>query len=256
VEWLGHPLLSETKAEAAIPIAFEGELFGVLDVQADQIGQLDEIDANMLQLLANQAAIALRNARRFADVENTLAEARATQARYTERAWQEQQLGRPEYNYHRADTPPLDEAVLNGLKQAAIQQDKPAVIAGQNDKPTPIVAPIKVQNQVVGTMHFLESDPAQQRQWTKQEIALVQAIADQVAQSAENLRLFEATRDQAGREQTIREVTDKLKRATNLDALLETAARELGLQLGARHTVLEMGIDRNTNGADMQNLEE
>ncbi len=74
-------------------------------------------------------------------------------------------------------------------------------------------------------------------------MAVIQAVADQVAQAAENLRLFEETRHRAGLEHTIREITDKLRAAPNLNRLLETAARELGQQLDVRHTILEMGIE-------------
>ena len=73
--------------------------------------------------------------------------------------------------------------------------------------------------------------------------AIIEAVLDQLAQSAENLRLFDETRQRAGREAAIREITDKLRAAPNIDSLLETAARELGARLGVRHTVLELGID-------------
>jgi GAF domain-containing protein len=90
-------------------------------------------------------------------------------------------------------------------------------------------------------MEFHELTPT--RQWSEQELALVQAIAEQVAQTAENLRLFEDTQERAGREANIREITDKLRAAPNLDALLETASRELGQRLGVPQTVLELGVE-------------
>ena len=68
-------------------------------------------------------------------------------------------------------------------------------------------------------------------------------MAEQIAQTAENLRLFEETRQRAGREEVIREITDKLRAAPNLDYLLETATRELAQHLGVRHTVMELGIE-------------
>ena len=71
---------------------------------------------------------------------------------------------------------------------------------------------------------------------------------DQVAQTAENLRLFEETRQRAGREQTIREITEKMPAAPNLNVLLETASRELGQRLEVRHTVLELRIEADRNG--------
>lgn len=68
-------------------------------------------------------------------------------------------------------------------------------------------------------------------------------LAGQIAVALENARLFEETAQRARREQTIREITDKLRTAPNLDILLETAARELGQRLGVHHTVLELGLE-------------
>lgn len=63
--WLPHPLLPDTKAEAAVPIALGDIVLGVLDVQHDKINGLDEEDTRLLQSVANQIAIVLRNARLF-----------------------------------------------------------------------------------------------------------------------------------------------------------------------------------------------
>lgn len=61
--WLPNPLLPNTKAEAAVPIAFGDEVVGVLDVQHNVRGELGPEDTSLLQAIANQIAIALRNAR-------------------------------------------------------------------------------------------------------------------------------------------------------------------------------------------------
>jgi nitrate/nitrite-specific signal transduction histidine kinase len=65
-DWLSNPFLPDTYAEMAVPIILEGQVVGVLDVQEDEIGGLDEADANLLRSLANQVAVAIRNARLFA----------------------------------------------------------------------------------------------------------------------------------------------------------------------------------------------
>lgn len=63
--WLPNQLLPSTKAEIAVPIAIGGELLGVLDVQHDVPGVLTEQDVTLLQSVASQVAIALRNARAY-----------------------------------------------------------------------------------------------------------------------------------------------------------------------------------------------
>lgn len=69
-DWLPNPLLPDTRAEAAVPISSGEAVLGVLDVQDDMIGSLEDVDVEALQSIANQVAIALQNARLYEEIEH------------------------------------------------------------------------------------------------------------------------------------------------------------------------------------------
>jgi len=61
--WLPNPLLPETKSELAVPIMLGDQVLGVLDVQNNTVGTLDEEDQIMLMGLCGQIAVAINNHR-------------------------------------------------------------------------------------------------------------------------------------------------------------------------------------------------
>jgi len=56
---------SPTRAELVVPIKVKGEVVGVLDVQSNHLNAFDESDLAMVQSLAHQAAVAIKNAQLF-----------------------------------------------------------------------------------------------------------------------------------------------------------------------------------------------
>jgi GAF domain-containing protein len=245
-DWLPNPLLPDTQAEMAVPIIVEGQVVGVLDVQEDELGGLDESDAGLLRSLANQVAVGIRNARLFAEVNTALAETRALQAQYISQAWSQVQTGgreRPRAIYSQEDVASLSEtAIAEARKHLSTDRTLTSVVIEERQTISKaVVAPVMVQDTPVGQMQIHGLNPG--RVLAESELAMIEAVIEQVAQTAENLRLFEETQERAGRETAIREITDKLRAASNLDALLETAARELGQRLGVRHTVVELGME-------------
>ncbi len=260
--WLPNPLLPDTYSEMAVPIFLEGEVVGVLDVQENKVGGLDEGDANLLRSLANQVAVAIRNAHLFARVETALAEAHAAQERYVEQAWKRANavIRGGQHHYTCPGVPALDDFVLIKAKQQALVQNQPAVVTlngngmgsksnqegsdnrkSKTENPKSIVSPIAFRNKNIGVLqlHPISNDQI----WTEDDLAIVEAVVDQLAQTAESLRLFEDTRERAGREQVVREITEKMQAAVSLEDLIKTTAEELGHYFSLEYAAVELGIE-------------
>lgn len=283
-DWLPNPLLPDTLSEMAVPIILsgEGEVIGVLDVQQDKIAGLDEGDANLLRSLANQVAIAIRNARLFEEVKTALARTTAAQEKYIEQAWVKIKTAtrKTEYCYARPGAPPLSEVrqqLMAEAKKQALSKDHVTVVAlpphpltpqkGESDlhsalgdreepgvqdsaKPAPedkgqnvVVAPITLHNKKIGLLHLHPGVDSQQ--WQVSDLAMIQTVVDRFVETAENLRLFEETRARATREQTIRHIVESMRDATSLEDLVKATATALGERLSAGHVVVELGVEES-----------
>jgi len=74
--YYANPLLPETRAEAAIPIKVGERIIGALDVQSTLPFSFTEDNVKIIQILADQIAIAIINSELFADAQERLSQHR------------------------------------------------------------------------------------------------------------------------------------------------------------------------------------
>jgi hypothetical protein len=67
---------------------------------------------------------------------------------------------------------------------------------------------------------------------------MIKAVAERVAISAENARLFEETNRRAERERLVTAITAKIRSTNNPDVMIQTALDELKTALGATRVQL------------------
>jgi GAF domain-containing protein/HAMP domain-containing protein len=259
-DWLPNPLLPNTYSEMAVPIILEGQVVGVLDVQQDKIAGLDEGDANLLRSLVNQVAVAIRNARLFDQVETALSQAYAAQEHYVEQSWEKAKIvaRQGQYHYTRPDTLDLSETQRQALAEAkhqVLQQGQLAAVDLNTDQLTAIavISPVILHNRPIGALQIYPAN--ENHTWTEDDLAIIEAVSEELAQTAENLRLFEETRARASQEQTILEITEKMRSAVNLEQLVKVTAEELGQRFSAEYALVDLGIemqrsDRLQNGGN------
>jgi GAF domain-containing protein len=271
-EWLPNPLLPDTHAEMAVPVMLGSEVVGVLDVQSDRIGGLTQEDESALQVLSNQVAIAVRNARLFAQTQDALYEAQRLQRLYTGEAWEQFRSARrtTDYEFRQSNLPPLKEvptpeamAALEqeqtvdfrfptgdfGLEstngesakdtQSEIENQKPA---GQMSKMgTALATPLKLRDEIIGVMGIHDENP--DRRWSEEELTLIEAVSEQMSLAIENARLFEHTQRDAWRNQVVSETTAKVWASSEIEEVMKAAVAELGDKLKASEVVIRLAAE-------------
>ena len=98
--------------------------------------------------------------------------------------------------------------------------------------------PIAVLGGVVGALGVRGGS---RHSLTEEERELLESISRQTSSALQRARLLDEARDHARRERLIRDIADKMQRATDLQSLLTIAAEELVHALGATHTYIRMG---------------
>jgi GAF domain-containing protein/HAMP domain-containing protein len=186
-----NPLLPHTRSEMAVPLLVGEKVVGVLDMQSANAGSLSQETLPAFEALAGQLAIAIQNASLLEETENARAEVERQARRLVRRNWSEylDAIHTPEslgfvFEENQVSTIPSAEA-------AQLRQPEKAV-----------TAPITVTGEPLG-MLVVESENQ-----SPEEVKLVHAVALQVAQQIENLRIIEsAERYRAEAEQASRRLT-------------------------------------------------
>jgi HAMP domain-containing protein/putative methionine-R-sulfoxide reductase with GAF domain len=107
-----NPLLPETRSEMALPLRSRGRVIGAMTVQSTKEAAFDEADIAVLQTMADHVAVAIDNARLFAETQAALKEMEATHRHYLGRAWAEylQMTETTSYETERPGVAPLGDA--------------------------------------------------------------------------------------------------------------------------------------------------
>jgi GAF domain-containing protein len=220
-------LLPKTRSNVALPLQARGRVIGALNVQSTMPGAFSEEDLAALRTIADYLAVAIDNALAFAETRARLKELEAIQQMYVREEWSKFTRSReiPLYERARPDVPPLSEPG-RATKQAIAQQKVVAQSEGGNGaEQAALVAPLRLRGEVIGALGLHEME--HERQWTDDEVALVEAVATQMALAIENARLLEETQLRAGRLTLVNRITGTAGAASNLEDLMEAVGQEV-----------------------------
>ena len=82
-----NPLLPDTHSELALPLNCRGETIGALSIQSTEQSAFDEEDIAVLQIMADQVANSIENARLFQESQKALKELEVSQRVYLRESW-------------------------------------------------------------------------------------------------------------------------------------------------------------------------
>ena len=186
-------LLPETRSKMTLPLRSSGRVIGALGLRSARRNAFSQEDATVLQILADQLAAAIDNARAFAELQARLGKAERLQRSTTPDQRPEVTLVPVTHRYERRQpgATPLDGDVLPEIEKAIARREVIAQSTASNGKDqTALVAPVTLRGEAIGVLGFQGENG---RQWTADEILLLEDVADQVALAVENARLFEQT---------------------------------------------------------------
>ncbi|MDQ2692701.1 MAG: GAF domain-containing protein, partial [Chloroflexota bacterium] len=275
-----NPLLPETRAETAIPLKVGERIVGVLDVQSRQPYAFAEDNLRMLQILADQLAIAVVNTELFAETQEHLAQHRLLhhitttaasgttlgEALQTAVNGLQVTLGGDRVSIlladrekkflevkaavgYASDIYDLRVAIGTGitgwvaahrrtLRIHNVLQDA-RYIQGSPNTRSEMAIPLMYRSELLGVLN-VESE--QFSAYAENDEELLGTLGGSLAAIIANARLLEQIRAQAERERLLFEISDKIRRTTDMETILATTASELTRAVGATGAQIKLGV--------------
>jgi GAF domain-containing protein len=254
-----NELLPDTRSELALPITDGQLIIGALDVQSVESNAFGEADIQALQVMANQLAVAIRNARLFEtqaaslrenkrlflESEANLREIQRLNRQLTGKAWEDYLAAEESLAGITVDGSGKSiESSWTANMVEASQKQRPVV--GQGEVAT-IAVPIVLRGEVIGA---IEVEPGTDSR-TDDTTEMLRAVAGHLAVSLDNARLFEEAQESTVQEQRINEIVGRYQAALTVDDLLQITLQELGNTLGAQRGMIRLGSPQD-NGDETE----
>ena len=279
--FLANPLTPKTRAEAAIPLKVGDRIVGVLDVQSNRAYAFSNDNLRIFQILADQLAIAVINTELFAETQEHLAQHRllhhitttAASGTTLDEALQsavnglQVTLGGDRVSILLADR---EKKILEVKAAVGYAEDVFALripigngitgwaaahrrtlrvndvlqdiryIQGSPNTRSEMAIPLLYRSELLGVLN-VESE--QLAAYAENDEELLGTLGGSLAAIIANARLLEQIRAQAERERILFEISDKIRRTTDMQTILATTASELTRALGASSARIKLGTN-------------
>jgi GAF domain-containing protein/HAMP domain-containing protein len=237
VVYFNNPDLPETHSEMALPISISGKVAGALDIQSTESNAFSNEDLEVLSALADQVSLAIQNARLYDQTQKTIAEAEVIQRQYLRDTWSRlpKEEGFMGFRY-------------SALGATIIKTNAEMALLNQSKRQTEINVPITLRGESIGTLSI--QVPRHERV-TSDQMDIIKAVAERVALSAENARLFDETARRAERERVVSDVSAKIGSSFQTETILQTAAKEISQLLEDADVIIKLQPQKNKTAAEL-----
>ncbi len=273
LNYFPNPLLPNTRSELAIPLIAGDELLGILDVQSTQINAFKEEDINTLQAVADQLATALLNSRLFTKTQENISKHRflhqitaaAAAAGDLDSALaitvqslrislggnrvaiffpdaQEMLSIRASAGYEEASLQTTWVKFGEGIVGTVAQTRQPIRVNDTRTDPRYIAAdpstrselavPILFKDELLGVLN-IESPNLMAYDENDQEI--LATLGNNLGSIIANANLVNRVRKQVERQRQLYEITGRIRRSNDIEAILQTSVNEIGQAIRAQN---------------------
>jgi len=230
--FIRDPNFPITRSRMMLPLAVRGSVIGVLDLHSDQPKAFGSQDAEILQTLADLAAISFDNARLLNETKNLVNQLEVNTSFQTRKTWLKLTTRqKPAYQYTPAGVRPLfskDKGNIEGM-----------------------LVPLVLYGETIGTIKLKRKGGISE--WSDRERLLVEKIADQVALALENSRLVEEAQKSALRDQMIANISTRVRETLDVESVIRTAATELRRVFDLKEAEINIGPHQPESGAARKN---
>lgn len=222
--YFDNPDLPHTRSEMALPMISGGEVQGVLDVQSLEANAFSSDDIPTLQILADQLAIAVQNARMLRDTQEALFAARKATGEISYSGWQAVLKNTGPTGYIGLS----HGEVIHTTKEIDKYTEQVLRVGDHlvSDDQLTLQVPIIARGQTIGLLRLTK--PPHAELWSSEEISDVVSLSNQISNTLDSARLYSEAQQRAAREQLIGEMSSSITAATEIEDIIRETVSQLG----------------------------
>lgn len=277
-EYIQDPFLPDTKSALYLPLKIGNDILGILDLESKHVSGFTEEDIVLLQLISEQMAVALSNATQSSKLQEYLLRQRslylitsnATAAQDIPQALQIMVDGlvsalpktqvmiltpdsKNEFSVASAKGfENIDPAKLifkpgEGIIGATAETQKTILITDttsdtrfnpiDKDTRSALTIPIIYRGDLLGILYIESKDI---RAFDENDVEILATLGNTLGSIIASVRLVGQIRTQIERQAQLYQITDKIRRAIDLDSIIQTSAVELCNALNAHRAKIQI----------------